>query len=78
MYVTKVGTSSPKIWRIGRAYLARFFGFALGVNGSGGVLSIACSNASALFLPSPAGRNSTSAITAARSAAVGGFFMVGV
>ena len=60
-----------------RSYFERFFVFALGVCGAGGLASIFRSIASARFFVSAGERNSTSAITAARSDAVGGFFMDG-
>jgi hypothetical protein len=66
-----------------RAYLLarRFgFGFGLGVYGSGGLFSIVRSKLSVRLFASPAGRRSSLAISAARSAAVSGlrFAMVGV
>lgn len=61
----------------GRAYfLARFFGFAFGVNGSGGLLSIVRSKLFVRLFASPAGRRSSLAISAARSAAVSGWRLV--
>lgn len=48
-------------------FLARFVGgFTFGVNGSGGVLSIARTKSSVRFFASPRGRRSSLAISAAR------------
>ena len=61
-----------------RYYFERFFVFALGMCGAGGLASMFRRIAAVRFFVSAGGRNSISAITAARSAAVGGFFMAGV
>ena len=54
-----------------RGYFARFFGFAraFGVNGSGGLVSIALSNPSVRRCASPCGSKSSLASSLARSAA---------
>ena len=63
---------------LGRSYfLGRFFGFALGVCGSGGLFSIVRSRSFVRFFTSAAGRKSILAISAARSTGVS-VFMVGV
>ena len=64
----------------GRAYrLARFFGFAFGVNGSGGELSIARSKSSVRRFPSSGETNSIDRSSAACCAADGfALFMGGV
>ena len=54
-----------------RGYFARFFGFTFGVCGSGGLFSIVRSKSSVRFFTSLAGRKSSLAISAARSASVG-------
>lgn len=54
-----------------RGYFARFFGFAFGVWGSGGLFSMVRSMASVRFFASLAGRKSSLAISAARSFVVG-------
>lgn len=46
-----------------RYFRARFFGFAFGVNGAGGVLSRFRSNASVRFFASAFGRNSRESIS---------------
>jgi hypothetical protein len=51
-----------------RGYFARFFGFAFGVYGSGGLLSIVRSRSSVRFFAWPAGIKSSLAISDARSA----------
>ena len=54
-----------------RAYfLARFFGFALGVCGSGGLESIVRNRSSVRLFASPTGRKSSLAISATRWAGV--------
>lgn len=65
----------------GRYFLARFLGFALGVNGSGGLLSMARSRSSVRLLASPAGRRSSLAISARIASSVFvvlALFMIGV
>lgn len=54
-----------------RGYFARFFGLAFGVCGSGGLFNIVRSRLSVRFFISRAGRRSSLAISAARSARVG-------
>ena len=54
-----------------RSYFERFFVFALGVCGAGGLASIFRSIASARFFVSVGERKSSFAISAARSASVG-------
>ena len=54
-----------------RSYFERFFVFALGACGSGGLFSIVRSIASERFFVSAGERKSSFAISAARSASVG-------
>jgi hypothetical protein len=54
-----------------RDYRARFFGFALGVCGAGGLFNIVRSMSSVRFFAWPAGSKSSLAISAARSDVVG-------
>lgn len=73
--MTKAQTR-PKFGELGSAYFRAFLGFfAGGVNGSGGVLNIARSSSSVRFLPSPEGRKSSFASSAARADGVVDFFM---
>jgi hypothetical protein len=73
----KTSNDRPHYGLVGvRYFLARFFGLAGGVNGSGGVANIVRNSASVRLFASPAGRKSSFAISAARCAAVSGLCVV--
>jgi hypothetical protein len=73
IYLTKTKADNPADRPVSGegGYFACFFGFALGVCGAGGLFSIVRSMSSVRFFISPAGRKSSLAISAARSAGVG-------